>query len=420
MARSAEPRGARRPPRPTARGLAVLVVGAVLVVAGLALGLQYHFFVGALLVLAVAGSLLSLRWSRLRLTVRRSIRPDAVSTGESTEVILEAAGPDASLVDRGWRDAFPEGFVVADARTTADGAARVLRYALRTTRRGRYDVGPLRLRRVDPLGLASVRAAVGESASILVSPRIVPLDDSPLDDAAAGGTELVIMRRSTPSVDEVSAREYERGDPLRRINWRASAKRGRLMVRQEEQRSNPQSWLLLDTVGAPLARPSDAFELGIELPVSIAAHAMERGFTVGIVEAGEPQLRGDSVQHGAGYQPPEGTRLLGTELAGLIPALPAADPVGQFADALRRGGVGTTAFAVLGAGRSEWWDELAGLRGLAEPCVAFLLTEKSASAEPALRAAGWTCVVMAGGSGVAEGWAEANEALGRRIGVHRG
>jgi len=412
-------RAPRRAPRPTARGWAVAAVGAVLVVAGLAGRRQDLVLLGLVLVLAVAGSLLTLRWSRPRIEVRRSVRPDAVSAGDEAEVVIVARGADAGLVERAWHDELPADLVAhrrhAMRSAPGTGATRVVQYALRAARRGRYAVGPLRVRRVDALGLARLDASIGEAATLLVSPRVVPLDDSPLDDSAAGGTELVVMRRTTPSVDEVSAREYQRGDPLRRINWRASAKRGRLMVRQEEQRSNPQSWLLLDTVGAPLVRPSDAFELGIELVASIGAHALARGFALGVVETGEAQLQGEAMPYGAGYQPPDGARLLVTELAGIRPARRAGDPIGAFADALRRGGAGTSAFAVLIGGPSEWWSELAGLRGLAEPCVAFLLTERAAEARPGLQAAGWACVVVEPAMGVAEAWAAA-ETAGRRGG----
>ncbi|MBO9578146.1 MAG: DUF58 domain-containing protein [Microbacteriaceae bacterium] len=441
MTDTTEDREPRPRPRPTLRGWLVIAATAVLVVVAVGTRRQDVFFLGALLGLVVIGSLLSLRWSRPRLEARRTIRPDAVDAGDDAEVSITVTGRDARLVEQHWLDGAPDGLVVhrhpgidvvaggpahpgslsdaaPSARSESKGG-RVLRYAIRGARRGRYELGPLRIRRRDPLGLARADAVVGGTGSLLVTPRVTPLDDSPLDEAAAGGTELVIMRRTAPSPDEVAVRDYERGDPIRRINWRASAKRDRLMVRQEEQRSNPQSWLLLDTVAPPYAKASDPFELGIELVASLGAHAIERGFLVGVVETGVPQLQGEAAPGGAAFSPPEGARLLATELASIGGALRGADPIGSFADAMRRGGAGTAAFAVLVGGPGEWWAELAGLRGLAEPCVAFLLTPKAADAHAELSAAGWTCVVAEEGMGVEAMWAAAAAASGRRMGVRR-
>jgi len=418
MSETADAREPRRAPRPTIRGAMLGAVGLVGLVAGLATRRADVVLIGLVLVFAVGGALAALAATRPSVTARRTIRPDAVHAGDEAEVTIVVHGRDARAIECEWRDETPTDIVgSADAELRAvDGhpETRVLRYSARAERRGRYDIGPLLVRRVDALGLATVDAVVGGTESLLVSPRVVPLDASPLDDAVAGGAELVVMRRSTPSVDEVSARDYERGDPLRRMNWRASAKRGRLMVRQEEQRSNPQSWVLLDSIGARFDRPSDAFELGVELVASIGAHAIERGFTVGVMETGDPQLTGEAFAVGAGYAPPHDDRLLVTELAALSPALPGVDPVGAFADAIRRAGSGTAVFAVLGNGPTDWWLELAAVRGLAALAVAFLLTDKAASALPELRSAGWTCVAVEPSMNAATAWAAAIEALGGR------
>lgn len=416
----------REPPRPTLRGALLAGLGVIGVVAALAMQRADLFLVAAAFILAVAAAhLVLLLLPAPRLVAHRSIRPDAVNAGDDASVAVAIRRADGRPVRLAlWRDTLPPDVVAEQggeaSSVPGDPAATVVRYTIRAPRRGVYGIGPLHVPRLDPLGLATVDSVVGTAAALLVRPRVSALEDSFLDEAAAGGAELVVMRRTTPSVDEVSARDYERGDPMRRVNWRASAKRGRLMVRQEEQRSNPQSWLLLDTVQG---RSRDAFELAIELAASIGAHAIGRGFTVGIVETGGPQLEGEAVPYGAGYAPPDGERLLVAQLAAVdatpsalafAPAASAA--IETFADALRRSGAGTAAFAVLLDGRAERWRELAPVRGLAEPAVAFLL---AADAEPArleLEAAGWICVVVAPATSPAEAWVAATEAAARRSG----
>ncbi len=398
--------------------------GLVAFVLGLALRRADLFLLGLALLLAVLGSHLALLRPAAPLLVHRSIRPDAVNAGEDSAVtVVVRSGDGRPVPSLRWEDPAPRGVVAhrreAAAAIPGDPGAAILHYDIRAPRRGVYEIGPLRIHRLDPLGLAVIDIVVGRADPLLVRPRVSVLDDSPLDESVAGGAELVVMRRTTPSVDEVSAREYERGDPMRRVNWRASAKRGRLMVRQEEQRSDPQCWLLLDTVGTRAGTPSEAFELAMALTASIGVHAIERGFTVGIVETGLPQLEGEEVRSAAGFAPPEGGRLLVAQLATVAPASIAADAVDAFAEALRRAGAGTTAFAVLVDGGGARWRALAGLRALAEPAIAFLLTPDAASARADLESAGWVCVVAESSMGVVEAWAKASEAAARRVGAGR-
>jgi len=420
------PRQRRGLPRPTARGWTLAAVGGIGAIAGLATHRADLFLIALALLLAVAGAVLALALLPVpRLVVHRSIRPDVVNAGDDASVVVAVRSLDGRRVRLAqWRDTVPPDVLDEPGGETSgvpgDPTSTFIRYRVRAPRRGAYRLGPLRVPRFDPLGIAVADSAIGGPTTLLVRPRVWELEDSLVDAAAAGGAELVVMRRTAPSIDEVSARDYERGDPMRRVNWRASAKRGRLMVRQEEQRSDPQSWLLLDTVEPGSAA---AFELAIELAASIGVHAIERGFTLGIVETGGPQLEGDALRCGAGYASPDGSRLLVAQLAALEAApralafAPAAGTaIGTFSEALERSGAGTTAFAVLLDGRPERWRELASARGLAEHAVAFLLADDADPARRELQAAGWACVVVDTTTTPVDAWAAATGATARRAG----
>ena len=144
-----------------------------------------------------------------------------------------------------------------------------------------------------------------------------------------------LQRRTHPNSDELIAREYRYGDPLRRVNWAATARRGELMVREEEQRGDPEARVLLDTTLAGRPRvsslrrehddgPNHAFELGIEMAASIGVHLLEHGFRVRCTQVADPER---AVVPGAaydgGYRMPGGDRTLLEDLARLDePATP--------------------------------------------------------------------------------------------------
>jgi len=415
----------RERPQPTGRGTAIGAFGLIAFGVGLLLHRADAFLIGLLLVLVVAGSLLSLLSSGPPPTAHRMIRPDAVNAGEdATVAVVVRSGGGRPIPPHRWRDTVPAalttGRIGEPGPLPGDPDAAVLRYPIHAAGRGRYEIGPLRVTRTDPLGLAMVELVLGGPEVLLVRPRVTPLADSPLDESAVGGADLVVMRRTTPAVDEVSARDYERGDPMRRVNWHASAKRGRLMVRLEEQRAAPQSRLLLDTIGRAGDRNAAAFELGIELAASIGVHAIGAGFALGVLETGLPQLDGDEGgSRTAGFTGTAGGRLLVAQLAAIAPAAPAAGAIAAFGDELRRAGADTPGFAILVGAPTAVWSELVGLHRLADPAIAFLLTPEAAAARAELERSGWICVGVEPGTGPAEAWAAASESVLRRAGMRR-
>lgn len=82
-------------------------------------------------------------------------------------------------------------------------------------------------------------------------------------------------------------REYRRGDDLRRVHWRSSARVGELMVRREEQPWQSRATLFLDN--RVLAHRGQGVASSIEAAVSaaasIAVHLTRRGFAVRLVTA---------------------------------------------------------------------------------------------------------------------------------------
>jgi len=89
------------------------------------------------------------------------------------------------------------------------------------------------------------------------------------------------------SAEDVTVREYRRGDELRRVHWRSSARTGELMVRREEQPWQSRATVFLDNrIRAHRGQGiASSLEAAVSAVASIAVHLSQRGFTVRLVTA---------------------------------------------------------------------------------------------------------------------------------------
>src|SRR5262249_51016686 len=95
-------------------------------------------------------------------------------------------------------------------------------------------------------------------------------------------------------------REYQPGDPLRRVHWRSSARWGRLAVVEFEDERSCDMLLALETVRGSSFGPGldTSFEYGVTLAASLASLAAREGHSVSLLAPGysSPSL---AVQRGA-------------------------------------------------------------------------------------------------------------------------
>ena len=444
-------RRARRQVRPTVRGAVFLGAGAVLF--ALAWGYEERdlLFVAGVLLLVPILALGFVLVHPLRVSVTRTFKPGTVSAGSSAAVTIQIRNlAPTPLLGLRWRDTAVRGVTVppsqplralAPARSGRSGAAdtAVVSYQLRPARRGVYPVGPLMLGRTDPFGLAYGEWPVGAPHDLTVTPKITSLPGSGVSITTGEGSRHERVRHLNNDSDELIAREYRPGDPMRRVNWPATARHGEIMVRQEEQRSHPEARIILDTTrgGRGADRGHDAeFELAVELAASVAVHLLEGGFRLDVVELGPCQLlpaRRLAGDPRVPHDPDDGRRggLRGDEPAsftgpegvlGLVDALAIVvqrDRVARTAnddDALHPGrrpasalGRQVPSFAVLvDVGPADTRD-LVAMRGLCQPAVAFVFDTMSADSIEHLIEAGWHCVPVAAATPVAAAWAQAGQ-----------
>jgi len=417
---------------PTARGVGTLVVGVVALAIGYGTDRREILVVALAALLLVGGGLLLLRVRRPRLEVVRLFSPPVVSAGTNVQVALRirnlSAGPTPHVI---WNDASPwrepsvpnELGPVGPATSggVADRRIVTARYELHPPRRGVYEIGPLVIEHEDPFGMARSTIAVGGTDRLVVVPAIVDLPAGGPALSDGEGTAQLVQRRVTGNDDDLTTREYRTGDALRRVHWRASARRGELMVRQEEHRSHPDARIILDTrltgygdvevddtdVWHP-SYSSEAFEWGVRMLASLGVHLDGSGFQVTVDETAPTQLE----QFGERWDGSRREAFL-TSLAGVV--LKDAGPA-----RLERPAANETTgpiFAVLGDPEELTLNWLIRRRRGTDSGVA-LLVEPREAAVTRLTEAGWVCVSVRPWDEPQAAWKAASSEAGYLRGAH--
>ncbi len=228
-----------------------------------------------------------------RLVVRRE-HPRVVSQGEPlpVELSVENGGGRAARLE--LIDDHSEEFSGPDwplcARVPPHSSA-VLRYRLTTHVRGRYTLGPLWVRSHGPLGLAFRQAALELSSDAQVYPMVGDLSrfDMLLSRAAGQETGESRARQHYEGSEFTSLRDYNRGDDLRLISWKHTARRGKLILREFEPERRKTVMILLDTgrMMTNLIGPLSRLDYAVNTAVHLARVCLEKGDRVGILGFGQ-------------------------------------------------------------------------------------------------------------------------------------
>lgn len=392
------------------RGWAVLLAAIAAVLVAYAAGYREALYVASFAATLLGASILVAVLRRPRLALVRRFGPPVATVGAPVAVEIDArnvgwtpSGAADGSDELAWSSAGGPAVQIPPIpprRTTR------LRYTIRAPHRGIFPVGPLVVDYEDPFGLVGTTLRVGSHDWLVVAPPLVRLPSTGGSLTRAEGESTVIQRRASGSFDDLITREYRPGDPLRRVHWKASARRGSLMVRQEEPRSHPEVRLVLDTRRAayddvefgPMLGPSDSesFEWAIRMVGSMTAHLSDQGFRVTVLETARPQLVApiegatDSARDGAFLE-----SLAGAEL------LDAREPEGRPQHWLDRP---APVLAVVADSSTKMVRWIAGLRTGRDRATAFVLPSAGRSTRERLEEAGWLCISVDPDSDPAEAW----------------
>lgn len=282
----------------TTAGRAVVVLAVALLIFGWIL--RYVELVALGLSMAVLLAIAAV-WmlSRPRITSEREVRPNRVIEGNPATGILTVTNnarrrsPAMVALER-----FGDSSVPVAVPSLEPGSTHTRPYRLPTDRRGVFEVGPLVVSRSDPFGLMQIGQDQRSVETLWVHPathdmtpfpsgRARDLEGPTSGEAPQGGIAFHTLR------------EYVRGDDLRLIHWRSSAKSGKLMVRHNVDTNQPRSLVVLDTQESLYGEES--FEEAVRVAASIVMASAMNNFpvrvrtTCGLAMGAERGVRPDAV-----------------------------------------------------------------------------------------------------------------------------
>ena len=176
------------------------------------------------------------------------------------------------------------------------GAARALQLhpdekqtielTLRCERWGAFSVGEVLFRARDTLGFRSWEGRVGEARSLRVFPREETLRSlvPPLETQVFAGNQ--VSRARGEGIEFADLREWQPGDRLRRVNWRATALRGSLWVNEQNPERNTDVVLFLDTFAEVRAEGRSTNDRAVRAAATLAHLYLQRKDRVGLVGFG--------------------------------------------------------------------------------------------------------------------------------------
>jgi len=236
----------------------------------------------------------SLFHPRAELRVEREVDRARVVAGERVRVKLRVRSSAPALAE--VRDRVSRGSVERGSREAlalVDGE-RELEYEVLLQRRGVCELGPVRLILGDPLRLWEEEWVCGKVVEVHVLPKLLAARGLGLGASYTGvWPGEVLSRRSGRGYEFYGVREYAPGDELRRVNWRATARLGRLMVNERVEERVTDALIVVDAGLLGLLDAREAEELvdaEASLAASLALQLLRAGNRVGLVVRGRENL----------------------------------------------------------------------------------------------------------------------------------
>jgi uncharacterized protein (DUF58 family) len=278
----------------TRHGWTAIVAAAACFAIGRVFGLIELYVVGVGIAIALLVAVISVQRRLPPLNVRRIVSPSLVSVGEPARVDIQLAnlGRQSSPYLQLWEPVGNNGGAPMQLAKLAPSQAASAAYRVPTARRGLIRTGPLRALRRDVLGLTQRTTTLAGTEEVLIVPHTVGLPFPSVGSSGRLGQHLRMKSWGQTGSEFHSLREYQRGDDIRRINWKASARAPSLIVRETALEGIRRCTVVLDTTAAEYVGGS--FEQAVIAAASITASSAHAGVNTRFVTHGI-DLRGPDV-----------------------------------------------------------------------------------------------------------------------------
>ncbi len=186
-----------------------------------------------------------------KVPVGKRITADRLSNGDENKVELQVKNNMLFTTDMEIIDELPEQFQKRDWKLKhhfKPGEQKNIIYNLRPVTRGSYDFGRIIIYVKSLMGLVMRRHNIEAAETIPVYPSFLQMRKYELLSQTTIQTEYgnKRMRKIGHSMEFEQIKEYVRGDDIRSVNWKATARKGSLMVNNYTDEKSQQVYCVID------------------------------------------------------------------------------------------------------------------------------------------------------------------------------
>ena len=234
--------------------------------------------------------------------ITRTISSDRVAEGDEVDITIEIEfAPELldsmKLASLELEDSIPEFSELTEGSNlhilslsqiekATDGKATI-RYSLRFSQRGIYEIGPLKIRIFDPFSTSVDHLEADESDTVTVMPEVEMIKNIRLN-----------IRRTRSIVGDINSRKrgigtefygirnYYHGDELRHINWKASARlEDALLTNEYTAERSGDVTILIDARESSILGPpgKSTIDYGIRAAATISMNVLNQKNRVGMI-----------------------------------------------------------------------------------------------------------------------------------------
>lgn len=257
----------------------------------------FVMLLGALLVGAVWGIYYRCQWAK-DVTVRLWFETDAVYAGQETklyEVIENRKRMPVPVLEVGFHTRKELDFADVENTNVSDylykrdvfsvlGRQKITReIPVKCTKRGRYLASDADITTHTLLYRKHYSKAVGTEAEIYVYPKMTDVSEIVTVCEHMLGTLQCARRLYEDPFAFRTIRSYTTDDPMKSINWKASARTGSLMVNTFDSVQSQKAMIFLDVEDTGILKYEDLVEESIALAATVMRRLIRQNIEVGFV-----------------------------------------------------------------------------------------------------------------------------------------
>ena len=224
------------------------------------------YMLGLLLIISFAWAWINLNWVRLS----RNTRTRRTQVGRPLEERFTVQN--TSVVPKLWLEVhdfttLPGHYSSHVINNLGGNNSYTWRVNTICQERGRYQLGPIRLRTSDPFGLFPMARDFSATTNVVIYPLTFDIHQFALPIGILPGGDALRRRTHYVTTNAAGVRDYAPGDSFSRIHWPSTARRDRLIVKEFELDPLADIWIVPDmAIFSHIAPKRDAVKKLNDLP----------------------------------------------------------------------------------------------------------------------------------------------------------